>query len=232
MNVLEGYGLTETTAGSTQNTPDAMNIGSVGQPFFGTSIAIAEDGEVMIKGGQIFTGYWNDKQATAEAIEPDGWFHSGDIGEIDENGFLWITGRKKEIIVTAGGKNVAPAVLEDRIRAHPLVSQVVVIGEGQPFIAALISIDDQALPDWASSHGKTSADLRDLLDDPDLKAEIQTADDDANTTVSRAEAIKTFRILPEDLTVEDGGLTPTFKVRRANVTDRYRSVVSDIYQPK
>ena len=232
MNVLEGYGLTETTAGSTQNTPDAMNIGSVGQPFFGTSIAIADDGEVMIKGGQIFSGYWNDEEATAEALEPDGWLHSGDIGEIDDDGFLWITGRKKEIIVTAGGKNVAPAVLEDRIRAHPLVSQVVVIGEAQPFIAALISIDDQALPDWASSNGKASADLKDLLNDPDLEAEIQSAVDDANSTVSRAEAIKTFRILPEDLTVEDGGLTPTFKVRRANVTDRYQSVVSDIYQPR
>lgn len=232
MNVLEGYGLTETTAGSTQNTPDAMNIGSVGQPFFGTSIAIADDGEVMIKGGQIFSGYWNDQEATEEAIEPDGWFHSGDIGEIDDDGFLWITGRKKEIIVTAGGKNVAPAVLEDRIRAHPLVSQVVVIGEAQPFIAALISIDDQALPDWASSNGKASADLKDLLGDPDLEAEIQSAVDDANRTVSRAEAIKTFRILPEDLTVEDGGLTPTFKVRRANVIDRYQSVVSDIYQPR
>ena len=232
MNVLEGYGLTETTAGATQNTPDAMNIGSVGQPFFGTSIAIADDGEVMIKGGQIFSGYWNDEQATEEALEPDGWFHTGDIGEIDDDGFLWITGRKKEIIVTAGGKNVAPAILEDRIRAHPLVSQVVVIGEAQPFIAALISIDDQALPDWASSNGKASADLTDLLGDADLEAEIQSAVDDANSTVSRAEAIKTFRILPEDLTVEDGGLTPTFKVRRANVTDRYQSVVSDIYQPK
>ena len=232
MNVLEGYGLTETTAGSTQNTPDAMNIGSVGQPFFGTSIAIADDGEVMIKGGQIFAGYWNDEEATEEALDPDGWFHSGDIGEIDADGFLWITGRKKEIIVTAGGKNVAPAVLEDRIRAHPLVSQVVVIGEAQPFIAALISIDDQALPDWASSNGKASSDLKDLLGDADLEAEIQSAVDDANSAVSRAEAIKKFRILPEDLTVEDGGLTPTFKVRRANVTDRYQSVVSDIYQPR
>ena len=232
MNVLEGYGLTETTAGSTQNTPDAMHIGSVGRPFFGTSIATADDGEVLIKGGQIFSGYWNDEHATNEALEPDGWFHSGDIGEIDDNGFLWITGRKKEIIVTAGGKNVAPAVLEDRIRAHPLVSQVVVIGEAQPFIAALVSIDEQALPDWASANGKVSADLQDLLDDPDLMASIQSAIDDANSTVSRAEAIKAFRILPEDLTVEDGGLTPTFKVRRANVTDRYQAVVSDIYQPR
>ncbi len=232
MNVLEGYGLTETTAGSTQNTPDAMKIGSVGQPFFGTSIAIADDGEVMIKGGQIFSGYWNDELATEEALEPDGWFHTGDIGEIDADGFLWITGRKKEIIVTAGGKNVAPAVLEDRIRAHPLVSQVVVIGEAQPFISALVSIDEQALPDWASANGKASANLKDLLTDPDLTAAIQSAIDDANSTVSRAEAIKTFRILPEDLSVEDGGLTPTFKVRRANVTDRYQAFVSDIYQPK
>ncbi len=165
-------------------------------------------------------------------LEPDGWFHSGDIGEIDDDGFLWITGRKKEIIVTAAGRNTAPSVLEDRIRAHPLMSQVVVIGEAQPFIAALISIDEQGLPDWASSNGKASADLKDLLGDAELEAEVHSAIDDANSTVSRAEAIKTFRILPEDLIVEDGGLTPTFKVRRANVTDPYQSVVSDIYQPR
>jgi long-chain acyl-CoA synthetase len=227
---LEGYGLTETTAAFSVNTPHAIKIGSVGRPLPGGSFKIAEDGEIMLKGGNIFSGYWKNDAATADALEPDGWFHSGDIGEIDENGFLSITGRKKEIIVTAVGKNVAPAVLEDRLRAGPLISQVMVIGDAQPFISALITLDEEALPSWAESNGKESAAVADLADDPDLIAAVQSDVDDANKAVSRAESIRTFRILPEDLTVEGGELTPTLKVKRQIVEKKYEGVISDIYQ--
>jgi long-chain acyl-CoA synthetase len=230
VTVLEGYGLTETTAGTSQNTPEATRIGTVGRPFPGTAVAIADDGEVLIRGGQVFSGYWKSDEATAEALDADGWFHSGDIGEVDTEGFLSITGRKKEIIVTAGGKNVAPAVLEDRIRANPLISQVVVVGEAKPFIAALVTVDEDALPEWASTNGKASADLSDLLDDPDLVSAIQAAIDTGNSAVSRAESIRAYRILPQDLSVDRGELTPTLKVRRAIVTEKYKDVVADIYR--
>jgi long-chain acyl-CoA synthetase len=229
VTTLEGYGLTETTAGTTQNTPGQVRVGSVGRPFPGTSIKVADDGEVMIKGGQIFAGYWKNEPASREVFDPDGWLRSGDIGEIDAQGFLTITGRKKEIIVTAGGKNVAPAVLEDRVRAHPLVSQVMVVGDAKPFIAALVTIDQDSLPSWSAAHDKPSSSLVDLLDDPDLAAEIQSAIDDGNTAVSHAEAIKSFRILPRDLTIDGGELTPTFKLRRAIVAKEFESVISDIY---
>lgn len=226
---LEGYGLTETTAASTVNAPDATRIGTVGRPLPGVSVRIAEDGEVLIKGGHIFQGYWKNETATAEALEPDGWFHSGDIGTLDEEGFLSITGRKKELIVTAAGKNVAPAVLEDRLRAHAIVSQCLVIGDAQPFIAALVTIDEEALPAWAASNDKPSDRLADLIDDPDLVGAVQAAIDDANKAVSRAESIRTFRILPGDLTIEGGELTPTLKVKRAVVAKKYDSVIDDIY---
>jgi long-chain acyl-CoA synthetase len=230
VTALEGYGLTETTAGTSQNTPERVKIGSVGRPFPGTTIRIADDGEVMINGGQIFSGYWKNEPATNEALDPNGWLHSGDIGEIDEEGFLTITGRKKEIIVTAGGKNVAPAVLEDRVRAHPLVSQVMVIGDAKPFIAALVTIDEDSLGSWSVTHDKPSSNLAELLDDPDLMTAIQAAINDGNTAVSHAEAIKAFRILPRDLTVDGGELTPTFKLRRAIVAERFESVITDIYR--
>ncbi|MEN8039956.1 MAG: AMP-dependent synthetase/ligase [Actinomycetota bacterium] len=231
LSVLEGYGLTETTAGTSQNAPGELRIGSVGRPFPGTSIRIADDGEIMIRGGQIFSGYWENDAATQQSVDADGWFHSGDLGEIDNDGYLWITGRKKEIIVTAGGKNVAPAILEDRIRAHPLVSQVVVVGDGMPFIAALVAVDTQYLPEWAAANRKANSDLEDLIDDTDLNKELQLAIDEANSAVSRAEAVRAYRILPRDLTVENGELTPTFKVRRAVVTNRYEAVIADIYTP-
>jgi len=229
VTVLEGYGLTETTAGTSQNIPEAMQIGSVGRPFPGTTVRIADDGEILIKGGQIFSGYWKNEAATLESLDADGWFHSGDIGEIDKLGFLTITGRMKEIIVTAGGKNVAPAVLEDRIRADALISQVVVVGEAKPFIAALITVDAEALPEWASANGKASAELPDLVNDPDFAAAIQSAIDTGNAAVSRAESIRAYRILPHDLSVERGELTPTFKVRRSVITEKYKDVVANIY---
>jgi long-chain acyl-CoA synthetase len=227
--IYEGYGLTETTAGATVNRPGAMKVGSVGRPIPGSTIKIAEDGEILLKGGQIFTGYYHNDEATAEALE-GGWFHSGDIGALDSEGFLTITGRKKELIVTAGGKNVAPAVLEDRLRANPLVSQCMVVGDQKPFIAALVTIDEESFPGWKSSHGKPAdATVADLADDPDLKADIQSAVDEANKAVSKAEAIKAFRILAEDWTVESGYLTPSLKVKRNVVLDDHADVVEQIY---
>ncbi len=154
LTVLEGYGLTETTAALTVNLPDAQKVGTVGRPLPGTAVRVADDGELLFKGGQVFSGYWHDDQATSEALEADGWFHTGDVGEVDDEGFVRITGRKKEILVTAGGKNVAPAVLEDRMRAHALVSQALVVGDGQPFIAALVTLDPESLPLWLEAQGK------------------------------------------------------------------------------
>lgn len=228
IQVLEGYGLTETSAGSTVNRPGATTIGSVGLPIPGVTLRIAGDGEVLIKGRHMFSGYWNNPGATNESVV-DGWFHSGDIGELDENGFLSITGRKKELIVTAGGKNVAPAVLEDRIRAHSLVSQAMVVGDGQPFIAALVTIDGDEFPRWAEANGKTGG-LSENLDDPDLVAAVQAAVDDANSAVSKAESVRTFRILPQDFSIDGGELTPTLKVKRRVVADRYAGTIQDIYR--
>jgi long-chain acyl-CoA synthetase len=227
--ILEGYGLTETTAGSTLNRVDAFKIGTVGKPVPGLSVRIADDGEVLMKGASVFREYWKNPEATAEAKDADGWFHTGDIGELDNEGFLRITGRKKELIVTAGGKNVAPAVLEDRLRAHPLISQVMVVGDAQPFIAAIVAIDADEFPRWAEEHGKTGKTVADLTDDEELRATVEAAIEDANKAVSKAEAIKAFRIVPEDFTIEGGELTPTLKVKRNVVADKYQAIIDDIY---
>lgn len=227
--VYEGYGLTETTAGATVNTPKSIRVGTVGRPLQGATIRIADDGEVLIKGGMVFTGYWNHAEATAEAIDGEGWFHSGDIGALDDEGYLTITGRKKEILVTAAGKNVAPAVLEDRMRSNALISQVMVVGDAKPFIAALITLDEESLPAWAAANGKEGMSVDELRSDDDVVVAVQKAVDDANKAVSKAEAIKTFRILPADLTIEGGELTPTLKVKRSVVASNYASVIDDIY---
>ena len=196
ITILEGYGLTETTAAATVNLPRSNKIGTVGLPVPGDAVAIADDGEVLIKGPTVFTNYWGDSAGTSEALTGDGWFRTGDIGELDDEGYLRTTGRKKEIIITAGGKNVAPAPLEDRIRAHALVSQAMVVGDGKPYVAALVTIDEEAFPAWKERHGKAAgATAAELRDDPDLVAGIQAAIDDANTTVSRAESIRRFRIV-------------------------------------
>ena len=227
--IYEGYGLTETTAGATCNRPDAMKVGTVGRPIPGVTIRIADDGEILMKGDNVFRGYYNNADATKEALE-DGWFHTGDIGELDSQGFLRITGRKKELIVTAGGKNVAPAVLEDRLRAHPLVSQCIVVGDQKPFIAALVTIDEEAFPDWKSKHGKPdNATVADLVDDDELRASVQEAVDEANKAVSKAEAIKSFRILGEDWTVDSGHLTPSLKVKRNVVLKDHERDVEALY---
>jgi long-chain acyl-CoA synthetase len=228
LTVLEGYGLTETTAALTANRPDALKVGSVGQPLPGTEVRVAEDGELLFRGGQVFAGYWDNEAATAEVLERDGWFHTGDIGEIDEEGFVRITGRKKEILVTAGGKNVAPSVLEDRVRAHPLVSQCLVVGDGQPFIAALVTLDPEALHEWTAAHDKSGV-AASLADDPDVHAEIQRAVDDANAAVSRAESIRKFTILPHDWTEEGGQLTPRLKLKRNVVLRECKDEIAALF---
>ena len=228
LTILEGYGLTETTAALTVNLPDAQKVGSVGRPIPGTSVRVADDGELLFRGGQVFAGYWRNEAATAEAIERDGWFHTGDVGEVDDEGFVRITGRKKEILVTAGGKNVAPAVLEDRLRAHNLVSQCMVVGDGQPYIAALVTIDPESFPAWAEAQGKVG-EIADLVDDPDLRAEIETAVEEANQAVSKAESIRRFAILPVDWTEEGGQLTPSLKLKRNIVMREFRDDVSGLY---
>jgi long-chain acyl-CoA synthetase len=228
LTVLEGYGLTETNSATCVNRPDDIRIGTIGRPLPGWSMAIAEDGEILIKGGGVFKGYWNNEAATADVFDQDGWFHSGDVGEMSDDGYFRITGRKKELIVTAGGKNVAPAVLEDRLRAHPLVSQCMVIGDAQPFIAALITIDTETLPEWGKERG-VSGELAEAIGNPVLVEEIQKAVDDANKAVSRAESIREFRILPDDFTIDGGELTPTLKVKRSIIGKKYGQVINEIY---
>ncbi|MEU4773343.1 long-chain fatty acid--CoA ligase [Micromonospora sp. NPDC023644] len=231
VNVCEGYGLTETSPAASANLPDATRIGSVGRPLPGVTIRIDDDGEILISGDLIFQGYWRNEAATAEALSADGWFRTGDLGQLDDDGFLSITGRKKEIIVTAGGKNVAPAVLEDQVRAHPLVSQCVVVGDRAPFIAALVTIDEEALPRWLASAGlPEDTPVEKLRDHEGLRAEIQGAVDAANQAVSKAEAIKVFRILPHDFTEATGELTPSLKVKRQVVHTSYAAEIADIYR--
>ena len=228
VTILEGYGLTETTAPATMNRPDAFNIGTVGKPLPGCSVKIADDGEVLIKGGNVFQEYYKNEEATKESLTADGWYHSGDLGSLDGEGYLKITGRKKEIIVTAGGKNVAPAVIEDVIRAHRLISQVMVVGDGQPFIGALVALDSEALPEWQAENGKDGMTIAQLAEDPDVKAEVQKAIDEGNKVVSKAESVRAFRILPEDFEIGEE-LTPTLKVKRPIVAEKYAEVIDEIY---
>jgi long-chain acyl-CoA synthetase len=230
ITVLEGYGLTETSAAATVNTPHHVRIGSVGRPLPETTIRIAGDGEVLIRGPQVMRGYWHNDAATADVLSPDGWFHSGDLGELDEDGYVFITGRKKEIIVTAGGKNVAPSVLEDRLRSHWLISQAMVVGDARPYIGALITLDPEALPRWCDEHQRPLVGAGELREDPDVLAEVQRAVDDANAAVSHAEAIKRFRVLAIDFTEDDGQLTPTMKLRRNVVLAEFAADVEALYR--
>jgi len=230
LTILEGYGLTETTAGATINLPHAIKIGTVGRPIPGMAVRVADDGELLFKGPIIYRGYWHNEEATKEALEADGWFHTGDLGKIDEDGYVSITGRKKELLVTAGGKNVAPAVLEDRIRAHPLISQAMVVGDAKPFIGCLVTIDPEFFPKWKADNGKpSSASVSDLRDDPDLRAAVQKAIDDANKAVSHAESIRKFSILPEDFTEEGGQMTPTLKLKRNVIMQQFADNVEALY---
>ncbi|RZE54170.1 long-chain fatty acid--CoA ligase [Streptomyces albidoflavus] len=228
-SVLEGYGLTESCAATAFNPWDRQKIGTVGQPLPGSVVRIADDGEVLLHGEHLFDRYWNNEAATREALA-DGWFHTGDIGTLDEDGYLAITGRKKEIIVTAGGKNVAPAVIEDRIRGHALVAECMVVGDGRPFVGALVTVDEEFLVRWAADHGKpagsTAASLR---EDPELLAEIQRAVDDGNAAVSKAESVRKFRVLPSQFTEESGHITPSLKLKRGVVLKDFADEIEAIY---
>jgi long-chain acyl-CoA synthetase len=226
--ILEGYGLTETTAPVAVNTPDKVKVGTVGYPLPGCGIRIAEDGEILLKGVGVFTRYHDNPQATDEAIR-DGWFHTGDVGELDEDGYLRITGRKKEILVTAGGKNVAPAVLEDRLRAHPLVSQCIVVGDQRPFVGVLVTLDEEMWPLWAKTHGLDDVTIEQARTHPTVLEAIQAAVDRANQAVSRAESIRKFAVLPGDFTESNGYLTPSLKLKRAVVMKDFAEDVDKLY---
>jgi long-chain acyl-CoA synthetase len=230
VTVLEGYGLTETSPAAAVNHPDRQKIGTVGLPLPGVTVKIADDGEILFKGKIVFSGYWNNEQATTDTFTDDGWYRTGDLGELDDEGFLTITGRKKEIIVTAGGKNVAPAVLEDRLRGHALISQCMAVGDGRPYIGVLVTIDPDAIGLWKERHGKPAdATIADLRTDPDLLAEIQAAVDDANKAVSRAESIRRFRILDRDFTQDDGHLSAKLSLKRQAVVKDFAADIEALY---
>jgi long-chain acyl-CoA synthetase len=226
--VIEGWGLTETTAPATVNRLQANKIGTIGRPLPGISIRLGEDDEVLVRGVGVLADYYNNPTASADAFA-DGWFKTGDLGAIDDDGFLTIIGRKKEILVTAGGKNVAPAVLEDRLRAHPLISQCIVVGDGKPFIACLITLDTEMLPTWLSNHGKPALDVAAAAADPDVRAELQKAVDDANLAVSKAESIRKFAVLTIDFTEDSGHLTPKQSLKRSVVMKDFNKEVENLY---
>ncbi len=230
VTIFEGYGLTESTAGACVNLQDALKMGTVGRPIPGMSLRIADDGELLMRGNVVFDGYWNNAEATAEAFDPDGWFLTGDLGEIDDDGYVRITGRKKEIIVTANGKNVAPALLEDRLRAHWLVAQCLVVGDGRPFVGALITLDRETLPLWLKRNGYSEqTPISDVVDNDALRAEVQLAVDDANKAVSRAESIRKFTILAEDWTEAGGQITASSKLKRAIVSRESAADIDALY---
>ncbi|MGA5132207.1 AMP-dependent synthetase/ligase [Streptomyces olivoreticuli] len=230
IEVFEGYGLTETTAAVTVTPPLRPRLGTVGWPLPGSAVRIADDGEVLLRGGQVFSGYWDAERGEAVPASPGDWFATGDLGALDEDGYLTITGRKKELIVTSGGKNVAPAPLEDRLRAHPLVGQCVVQGDNRPYVTALLTLEADGLAHWVRMRGKSAVPMDDLVRDPELLAELQRAVDDANSLVSQAESIRRFAVLPVDFTEESGHLTPSLKLRRAVIARDFVSEVEALYE--
>ncbi|WP_166983484.1 AMP-dependent synthetase/ligase [Paramicrobacterium fandaimingii] len=229
ITILEGYGLTETTAPATVNTPSRSKIGTVGPPLPGMSVRIAEDGEIQVKGIDVFKEYWKNPEATADSFD-DGWFCTGDLGALDDDGFLTITGRKKEIIVTAGGKNVAPAVLEDPVRSNPIVGQIVVVGDQKPFIAALVTLDPEMLPTWLQNNSEDATmSVADAARNPAVIAEVQRAIDTANSRVSRAESIRKFEILDTDFTEASGHLTPKLSIKRNVIVADFADAIENMY---
>jgi long-chain acyl-CoA synthetase len=231
ISVFEGYGLTETTAASTCTPPLKPRLGTVGWPVPGTAVRIADDGEVLLKGAHVFAGYWDSRRQTAvPEVGGDGWFATGDIGALDDEGYLTITGRKKDLIITSGGKNIAPAPLEDWLRAHPLVSQCLVVGDDRPYITALITLEPDGLAHWQQMHKKQELSREQLAEDPELLANLQQAVDEANRMVSRAESIRRFAVLPEDFTEEGGHLTPSLKLKRAAIVRDYEREIAKLYE--
>ncbi len=229
VTVYEGYGLTESTAAATANPPERTRYGTVGQAIPGTSVHIAEDGEVWLRGGNVFQGYLNDPAAT-EATLRDGWLATGDLGSLDEDGYLTITGRKKEILVTSGGKSVSPAQLEERVRDHPLVAQCIVVGNDRPYIAALVTLDAEAVEHWLTMRRKPLLPPGELVRDPDLETEVRRAVVAANTLVSQAESIRTFRILAHQFSEEHGLLTPSLKLKRKAIETVYSAEIEALYR--
>jgi long-chain acyl-CoA synthetase len=229
VQIYEGYGLTESTAAATANPPERTRYGTVGQAIPGMSVHIAEDGEVWLRGDNVFRGYLNNEKATDEALH-DGWLATGDLGTLDEDGYLTITGRKKEILVTSGGKSVSPGPLEERVRDHPLVAQCLVVGNDRPYVAALVTLDQEAVEHWLQMRGKQRLDPARLVRDPDLETEVRRAVVAANTQVSRAEQIRTFRILAHQFTEEHGLLTPSLKLKRRAIENAYGVEVEALYR--
>ncbi|WP_327333847.1 AMP-dependent synthetase/ligase [Streptomyces anulatus] len=231
IGIFEGYGLTETTAAHTVTPPLKPRLGTVGWPLPGTSVRIADDGEVLLRGGQVFRGYWDGERAeVTPALLPDDWFPTGDLGALDEDGYLTITGRKKDIIITSGGKNVTPAPLEDWLRAHPLVSQCMVVGDNRSFITALITLEPDGLQHWRQMTKKQDIPMRDLVHDEDLRTSLQKAVDEANRLVSRAESIRKFTVLAVDFTEEAGHLTPSLKLKRDAVARDFAGEIEALYR--
>ncbi|OON81770.1 AMP-dependent synthetase/ligase [Streptomyces tsukubensis] len=229
ISIYEGYGLTETTAAAAANPPERTRYGTVGQAIPGTTVRIADDGEVWVHGGHVFQGYLNTPRS-ARTAPHDGWFATGDLGVLDEDGYLTITGRKKEILVTSSGKSVSPGRLEERVRDHPLVAQCIVVGNDRPYISALITLDAEAIEHWLAMRGKPYAKPASLVRDPDLEVEVRRAVVAANTLVSQAESIRTFRILARQFTEEQGLLTPSLKLKRRAIEEAYSAEVDALYQ--
>ncbi|MGW0840557.1 AMP-dependent synthetase/ligase [Streptomyces sp. NPDC002787] len=229
VHIFEGYGLTECTAAATANPPERTRYGTVGQAIPGMTVHIADDGEIWLRGPNVFQGYLNNPKATDETLH-DGWLATGDLGSLDEDGYLTITGRKKEILVTSGGKSVSPAILEERVRDHPLVAQCIVVGNDRPYIAALVTLDGEAVEHWLTMHGKPKLSPADLVRDPELETEVRRAVVTANTLVSQAESIRTFRILAHQFTEEHGLLTPSLKLKRKAIEKAYAVEVEALYR--
>ncbi|BBC31643.1 Long-chain fatty acid--CoA ligase [Streptomyces graminofaciens] len=229
VHIFEGYGLTECTAAATANPPERTRYGTVGQAIPGMTVHIADDGEIWLRGPNVFQGYLNNPKATDETLQ-DGWLATGDLGSLDEDGYLTITGRKKEILVTSGGKSVSPAILEERVRDHPLVAQCIVVGNDRPYIAALVTLDGEAVEHWLQMHDKQKLSPAELVRDPELETEVRRAVVAANTLVSQAESIRTFRILAHQFTEEHGLLTPSLKLKRKAIEKTYAKEVEALYR--
>ncbi|WP_405778161.1 AMP-dependent synthetase/ligase [Streptomyces sp. NBC_00859] len=231
IQIFEGYGLTETTAAATVTPPQRPRLGTVGWPLPGTAVRIADDGEVLLSGGQVFNGYWDSGlQESSGAGGPGRWFATGDVGALDEDGYLSITGRKKDLIITSGGKNVAPAPLEDWLRAHPLVGQCMVVGDNRSFVTALITLEPDGIAHWQQMRKKSGVPMRELVGDEELRGVLQRAVDEANRLVSRAESIRKFAVLPVDFTEESGYLTPSLKLKRAAIAKDFEEQIEELYR--